>query len=130
MVIHQPRCATSAATDGNPPLPLEPDRANLLAWGSMAMEYLADFTDGLPAAPARGQAPTGELLDRLRQAPPHGRGDFGELLALFAEAVAMSRETAGPGNLAHIPGGGVVTAALAELLAYGTNRHTGVSFAA
>lgn len=130
MAIDQPTDATSAATDANPPQPLEPDRASLLSWGSKALAYLADFTDGLPDAPARGLAPDGELLDRLRQSPPHGPGDFGALLALFAEAVAKSRETAGPGNLAHVPGGGVITAALAELLAYGTNRHTGVSFAA
>ena len=45
---------------------------------------------------------------------------------LFRDWIPRSFNTAGPGYLAFIPGGGIFPAALADLIADGTNRYTGV----
>lgn len=62
------------------------------------------FVEGLPAAP--GSLPT--ILDRLRP------------------AIRKSFNTAGPGYLAFIPGGGIMSAAIADFIAASTNRYVGV----
>src|SRR5262249_12903217 len=56
--------------------------------------------------------PLAQLLDRLRP------------------AIAKSFNTAGPGYLAFIPGGGLPTAALADYIALSVNRYMGVNRAA
>lgn len=61
-----------------------------------------------PEAPETG-APAGELLDLL-----------------FDRAIPKSFNTAGPGYLAYIPGGGVFAAAVADLISDATNRYIGV----
>ena len=59
-------------------------------------------------------------------APEHGV-PLDELLdPLFREWIPRSFNTAGPGYLAFIPGGGLFPAALADLIADATNRYTGV----
>src|SRR4029450_4455816 len=42
-------------------------------------------------------------------------------------AAAKAIETAGPGYLAYIPGGGLFASAVGEYLAQGLNRYTGIS---
>ena len=49
------------------------------------------------------------------------------LLERLRPAIAKTYNTAGPGYLAYVPGGGVYAAALAELVAAATNRYVGVS---
>jgi len=68
----------------------------------------ASFDQGLPEGPT----PLAALLDRLKP------------------AIAKSYNTAGPGYLAYIPGGGVYAAALADLVACAVNRYVGVAQAA
>ena len=62
---------------------------------------------------ARAGAERGAAIDEL-------------LDPLFREWIPRSFNTAGPGYLAYIPGGGVFTAALADLIADATNRFTGI----
>jgi aromatic-L-amino-acid decarboxylase len=52
------------------------------------------------------------------------------LEALFEEWIPRSFNTASPGYLAYIPSGGVFPATLADLIANGVNRYTGVWLAA
>jgi aromatic-L-amino-acid/L-tryptophan decarboxylase len=110
--------------------PLEPGRAETLAMGRAAVEAVADFVDGLPQAPATGSgdAETVEaLVQRLLAPPGEEPGDFGDLLQRLREAAGTSVEAAGPSYLAYIPGGGLYTSALAEMLARAYNRFTGNS---
>lgn len=52
------------------------------------------------------------------------------LAILFEQAVPKSFNTAGPGYLAYIPGGGLLHAAVADFVADAVNRYTGVWLAA
>lgn len=49
------------------------------------------------------------------------------LLARVSDAVDHTVNTAGPGYLAYIPGGGIYAAALAEFIAASVNRYTGMA---
>jgi glutamate/tyrosine decarboxylase-like PLP-dependent enzyme len=109
------------------PYPLEPDRDEMLSMLRSVEDTVVDFVEGLPKAPSIGP----ELADPLRAdllAPPADEPkEFAGLLDHWRQAASHAVETAGPSYLAYIPGGGVFTAALAELLAQSFNRYTGVS---
>ncbi|MCA9706645.1 MAG: aminotransferase class V-fold PLP-dependent enzyme [Myxococcales bacterium] len=117
---------------GHPPL--EPDEATLRRWleafGGHAIEHLARLDDlpagGLPPAAARERAralrrPIGE------QPLPGGIPAILERLDRAAEAALLAP---GPGYLAYIPGGGLPSAAVADLVADLLNRYTGLTAAA
>lgn len=106
--------------------PLEPGRPEMLAMGSAASEFVADFIDGLGEAPAvwlPERAPSPDLL----APPPEGPSDFGVLLDRVGAAAKVVIESAGPGYFAFIPGGGLYTSALAEFLARAMNRFSGMA---
>ena len=62
----------------------------------------------------------------FREPAPEGGRPIGGLLERLRPAIARSYNTAGPGYLAYIPGGGVYAAALGGLIASATNRYVGV----
>mgnify|MGYP003694579241 CR=1 FL=1 len=85
------------------------------------------------AAPAalRGRGGAADLARSLRESLPEEGAPYEELLALlFERAVPKSFNTAGPGYLAYIPGGGLFHAGVADLIADVTNRFVGVWMAA
>jgi len=99
----------------------------------IASRRLADFVDSLPSQPAADtDAEGGAALARsLREPLPEEGQPFEELLELLlSRVVPKSFNTAGPGYIAYIPGGGLLQAALADLIANVTNRYTGVWAAA
>jgi aromatic-L-amino-acid decarboxylase len=104
------------------PYPLEPDAEAMRSMGERALEFLVRFVEGLPDAPAADLEGGLELARQLRAPPPEAGGDFEELLREFEAATAKGFNTAGPGYLAFIPGGGLFAAALADFLALGVNR--------
>ncbi|MPZ61325.1 MAG: aminotransferase class V-fold PLP-dependent enzyme [Propionibacteriales bacterium] len=95
--------------------------------GRQSLEAITDFVDGLPKAPSFDTGDRDSLVAELLRPPPEEPGDFGVLLDRFRRAAEKSVETAGPSYLAYIPGGGLITSALAELLANALNRYTGIS---
>jgi aromatic-L-amino-acid/L-tryptophan decarboxylase len=107
--------------------PLEPSRVALEAMGAAALDFLVDFAQGRLTAPTCDLDIPPELLDRVAQAPSEEGRPFTELLDLVGEAATKGLDPAGPGYLAFVPGGGLVTAALAALLACGTNRFTNLA---
>lgn len=107
--------------------PLEPGRAEMTACGQAAVEFVASFVEGLETAPGTGVSPDGRLRELLLRPPAEGPSDFGGLLSAFGAAAAHAVETAGPGYLAYIPGGGLYSSALAEFLARSVNRYTGLA---
>ena len=81
-----------------------------------------------PAADVEGAEEAARTL--VAGMPREGR-PFEELLALlFDRAVPKSYNTAGPGYLAYIPGGGLFASAVADLIADAVNRYVGVWIAA
>jgi aromatic-L-amino-acid decarboxylase len=94
--------------------------------GAAATRLLAEFIEGLPESPASNVSDSGRLVAMLLRPPPDRPGDFGRLLGLFRQAAGVGFETAGPRYFGYIPSGGIFTSAVAEFLARGVNRYTGL----
>jgi aromatic-L-amino-acid decarboxylase len=107
-------------------LPLDPSPEDTRAIGEAVLEELISFVAGLDDAPADATQGGVELARRLREPPPERGGGFDPLFADVRAAVARTYEYAGPGYLAYIPGGGLLTAAIADLYAQGVNRYVGL----
>jgi len=112
---------------------LEPSRAELEGWLQTVASLVLDHVERLPSMPSAGAVgeaglPTAEAMSLPIAEQP--RAPFGELLAHVLRAAEVSTNTAGPGYLAYIPGGGLLTAGVADLVANWINRYTGLSAAA
>jgi aromatic-L-amino-acid decarboxylase len=105
--------------------PLEPDRTATIAMGKAVVERLADFIEGLDKAPASQAGDADALVPDLLRGPPDAPHELSGLIEQFSAAASVSVDTAGPRYLGYIPGGGLLSAALADLLAQGFNRHSG-----
>jgi aromatic-L-amino-acid decarboxylase len=107
--------------------PLEPTGDEMSSMASEAFAYLKRFISNLDDAPAMNVDNVAEAARTLRERVPEEGTDFSPLLEVVEAAAAKGFETAGPGYLAFIPGGGLYVAAVANLLASGLNRFTQVS---
>jgi aromatic-L-amino-acid/L-tryptophan decarboxylase len=108
--------------------PLEPNAEKMRALGEGALDLLVRFVDGLPTAPSADLDGASELARELRAAPPPEEAvPLERALATVEWAAAKAIETAGPGYLAYIPGGGLFASAVGEYVAQGLNRYTGIS---
>ena len=107
--------------------PLEPDAATFDAWTGTIVQFIRQHLLTLAEQPASAAADTAPLIDRIRRTPPEQGRPLDEILPRLGEAIARTINTAGPGYLAYIPGGGLYTAALAEYLAASVNRYVGVA---
>jgi aromatic-L-amino-acid decarboxylase len=104
------------------------DLSNLV---SDAMRYIGPYLDGLAAAPSALIDGSESLARSLREALPEmGLERDAVLRLLFERVIPTSFNTAGPGYLAYIPGGGLPESAVADLIADATNRYVGVFAAA
>jgi aromatic-L-amino-acid decarboxylase len=86
--------------------------------------------ESLGRQPSWGTEGAERVARGFREAPPERGAPIGRLLGRLAVAVPKSYNTAGPGYLAYIPGGGVYPAALGDYLALSVNRFAGVWAAA
>ncbi len=111
--------------------PLEPGADEMRAMLSKAAARIVEHVSSLADQPAAylgdGRAGARALAEPL----PRSGTDYDELLELlFERAVPLSFNTAGPGYLAYIPGGGLFPSAIADLVADAVNRYVGVWIAA
>ncbi len=95
-----------------------------------ALEFIVGFIEDLPDAPAADTEGAEELLAKLQQPPPAVGVPFDGILDDVEAGAAKGFNTAGPGYLAFIPGGGLFAAALADFLACSVNRYVNVWSAA
>ncbi len=110
---------------------LELSGAELRQLVDAAMEWIIPHVDTLPSQPAADVAGGAELARSLVEPlPEHGVPASEVLELLFDRALPKSFNTAGPGYLAYIPGGGILHTAVAELIAAAVNRYVGVWIAA
>jgi aromatic-L-amino-acid decarboxylase len=95
------------------------------------LDRVADHVDSLEAQPAHDLDEHVALARSLAgPMPEHATSLDAVLTTLFDRAVPTSFNTAGPGYLAYIPGGGLLHAAVADFVADAVNRYTGVWLAA
>ena len=96
-----------------------------------AMRRIVAHIESLPAMPASDVEGGVELARSIAEPMPQAGRPYDELLALlFDRLVPKSFNTAGPGYLAYIPGGGLFHSAVADLIADSVNRYVGVFQAA
>ncbi len=96
-----------------------------------AAERIVAHVDSLPQQPAADTQGGVALARSLAEPLPEGETPVKDLLdLLFSRIIPKSFNTAGPGYLAYIPGGGLPHAAVADLIADATNRYVGVFAAA
>ncbi|MCH9687795.1 MAG: decarboxylase [Deltaproteobacteria bacterium] len=114
--------------------PLEPDATTLHAWIDAFARFTTDHVARLPDMPAQGlatpkaRARAHEVSTPIGEQPlPGGIAAITERLDQAAEASLLAP---GPGYLAYVPGGGLPSAAIADLVAGLLNRYTGLAAAA
>lgn len=97
-----------------------------------AMERIVPFVESLPSQPSYRTEQGVELaLSMIDEPLPERPTPFSELLdLLFERLIPATFNTAGPGYLAYIPGGGLFQTAVADLIADAVNRYVGVFAAA
>ena len=109
------------------PWPLEPDLDTFRSWIGKATDLLVEHLSTLPDQPAANAEVTPEELRRLIETMPEEPGEAGELFRqVIEDFVPRSFNTAGPGYFAYIPGGGLLSASVADLIATVTNRYVGL----
>jgi aromatic-L-amino-acid decarboxylase len=112
------------------PFPLEPAPEELEAQTRAVVDFVLAHLRTLGEQPSFDLDGVEALRASFRHAIPEQGESLEVLLARLAPAIAKSYNTAGPGYLAYIPGGGVYASALADFVATATNRYVGVTAAA
>jgi aromatic-L-amino-acid decarboxylase len=106
---------------------LEFTPAQMQAMGEEVLRRVVGHLATIREQPVRGDVDAAAACHALREsAPEQGTGLAPLLDSLFNEWVPRTFNTASPGYLAYIPGGGVYPAVLADLISNGVNRYTGV----
>jgi aromatic-L-amino-acid decarboxylase len=124
--------APSAAVSSGAGSTLELSGAALRQLVEAALDRIVPHLDSLPDQPAADTEGAATLARALAEPLlPELPVPVEEALALlFERAVPKSFNTAGPGYLAYIPGGGLPHSAVADLIADCVNRYVGVFAAA
>jgi aromatic-L-amino-acid decarboxylase len=96
-----------------------------------ATERIVAHVSSLPTQESGSSEGAIEYARTLQEPMPETGEPWTDLLStLFEDYVPRSYNTAGPGYLAYIPGGGLFHSAVAELIASSVNRYVGVAVAA
>jgi aromatic-L-amino-acid decarboxylase len=97
-----------------------------------AMERVVAHLESIPRLPMSYTSGGAELARSMREEElPERATPFEELLAtVFDQGLQKTYNTPSPGYLAYIPGGGLLHAAVADLIANAINRYVGVWVAA
>lgn len=113
------------------PRELEIDGPELRRLIRLATDRVARFVETLPNQPAADVEGGVQLARSLAEDLPEGGASFEALLdLLFDRVVPKAFNTAGPGYLAYIPGGGLLQTAVADFIGDAVNRYVGVWLAA
>lgn len=111
--------------------PLELSESRMRELVDQAMDRIVAHIESLPSQPAARTQGGAELARSLVEPLPSTPTPYADLLdLLFERVIPHSFNTAGPGYLAYIPGGGLFHSAVADLIADATNRYVGVFQAA
>ena len=109
---------------------LEPDRELREDLTGQVVAYLADWYDRASEMEAWGIDLDPKTLEELRQPPAEEGRDLESILSKLTVAGKAGIYHPSGGHMSYIPNAGMYTAALADFLATGLNRYTGVANAA
>ncbi len=110
--------------------PLEPGAEELQQLIEMCSRFIIDHLVSLADQPSWDLEGSARLVRAFQEPAPEEGKALQEILQRLGPAVTKSFNTAGPGYLAFIPGGGIPSAAMADFVACAANRYTGVAAAA
>lgn len=110
--------------------PLEPDRQERDELAASILAHLDETFDVVSDMGASGIDLTDEQIDALRRPPAEQGRPLQTILSDLAAAGRAGIYHPSGGHMSYIPNAGMYTAALAEFLAAGLNRYTGVAAAA
>ena len=114
-----------------PDTSLELDGSALRALTHQALDHIARYLDSLPEQPSWDLEGAEELARSVIGPLPESGTPAAEVLGeLFERYIPKGFNTAGPGYLAYIPGGGIPSSAVASLISESVNRYMGVWTAA
>lgn len=112
-------------------LGLDPSPAHLQELLAEVAKRLAGFLESIERQPAQAAERFDPEASWLRESIPEKPTAPGELLDfLFEQVIPIAFNAASPGYLAYVPGGGLFSSAVAELIAATVNRYTGIWAAA
>jgi len=109
---------------------LEPGHQERAELAESVLGVLQDWFDRADTMPASGDELDDDLAARLMSPPTEEGRSLEAILAEVEEAGGSGIFHPSGGHLSYIPNAGLYTAALAEFLAAGLNRYTGISGAA
>jgi aromatic-L-amino-acid decarboxylase len=111
-------------------IPLEPDKRDRDELSEAVLAYLDDWYQRAADMPASGEEYDPDLSERLGAYP----GEEGRAVGSILDDLDIAGQSGifhlSGGHLSYIPNGGLYSGALADLLAAGLNRYTGVANAA
>ncbi|MDQ3878778.1 MAG: pyridoxal-dependent decarboxylase, partial [Actinomycetota bacterium] len=107
--------------------PFDPPLEDMHQMGREVLDFVTSFIDERYDAPSSDYEGAYELARRLRVPIPRQGRDLDEVLGTVDSAARKGFDTAAPGFLAYIPGGGLYSAALADFIACAINRYTGIT---
>ena len=90
--------------------------------GAEVVELAARFVDDRYNATTFDYSDLSPLLNSLSQPPADEGAPFAALLGTIEAAAGKGFDTANPGFLAYIPGGGLFASALAEMMSTASNH--------
>ncbi len=110
---------------------LEPTRQDVHGWLDAIGKHVLDHIEALPTMRGGNTGPAAAAATEAASLPipEQPQAGFETLLRHVLDASKASMNTAGPGYLAYIPGGGILSAGVSDLIANWLNRYTGLSAA-
>ena len=106
--------------------PLELTAESLQKALDLATRFVREEIDSLEDQPSADVSGAEELARTFVEAVPESPRSLEAILGRLRPAIRKSFNTAGPGYLAFIPGGGIMSAAIADFIAASANRYVGV----
>lgn len=110
--------------------PLEPDWETRAELTDEVVSYLTEWFDRAGSMLGSGVDLEQAQLDQLRSPPKEAGREMGSILEDLETAGKAGLYHPSGGHMSYIPNSGMFTAALADFLASGLNRHTGMAGAA
>lgn len=106
--------------------PLELTSESLQRALDLAARFVREEIDSLDSQPSADVAGAEDLARTFVEGLPASPRSLETILERLRPAIRKSFNTAGPGYLAFIPGGGIMSAAIADFIAASANRYVGV----
>jgi aromatic-L-amino-acid/L-tryptophan decarboxylase len=122
---HYNESAAPDASLAGCPLVLSDEQFSAL--GTEVVKFLSGHLSRLPNVPIQPNRPQRKFSVSPRQSPPENGSSLSELLEVIRRATETCYNQTRGGFMAYVPGGGLVTAALADLIAEVINPFTGFS---